>query len=215
MVLAQKVTTPPAHTVTDILLRYLHQTFAIFFTGAATDGDRTLAGGHAVLASHRRPGENFGRSAHGLYIESFYSPVEGIPYRFAKDSGVPLLIASEIDRIRDEYGHGTAVIIPAFNHFEDDHSLWTIVSRAAACNFFQAIHSGQLIVEVEDLNDDAKSPVQGTNVQVLNANTLLMVLEKYKDERRIGATWCILVWAEGKRSLSVADARKLESSRDI
>ena len=154
--------------------------------GGVTEGGKTLAAGHAVLASHRLPQVKFGQSAHGLYIESFDSPTEGVPYTFPSGPAVPPLIASEIDRIRSDHGHGTSVIIPAFNHFEDDDSLWEIVSRAAACNFFQAIHKGQLIVEVEDLHDGGRSPMEGTNVEVLNAKTLPGVLQRYKNERRIG-----------------------------
>lgn len=148
----------------------------------------TLAAGHAVLASHRLPEDEHGRSAHGLYIESFDSPAEDIPYTFVRDLAVPPLIATEIDHIQCMYGHGTAVIIPAFNHFEDEDALWNIVSRAAACNFFQAIHQDQLVVEVEDHSDieDEQSSMTDTNTRVLNTKTLPMVLRQYIDEKRIG-----------------------------
>ena len=158
----------------------------VLYGGLTSDG-QALSGGHAVLASHRVPGEQYGRSAHGLYIASFDSCQDGVPYTFASGSAVPNLIASEIAEIKSLYGHGTAVVIPAFNNFEDNRSLWEIVSRAAACNFFQAIHDGDLIVEVEDPYQGAQRPKPGIGVQVLNSSTLDGVLTKYKDERRSGA----------------------------
>lgn len=160
--------------------------------GSITQEGTKLAAGHAVLASHRLPEDKYERSAYGKYIESFDSPAEGVPYSFVRDSAIPSLIASEINRIQTEHKYGAAVIIPAFNHFEDKESLWDIVSRAAACNFFQAIHQGQLVVEVEDLLDVKQSSIEGANISVLNTRTLPKILRQYKDEKRLGSRGAFL-----------------------
>ena len=118
--------------------------------GGVTEGGMTLASGHAVLASHRSSRKKTLDSAHGFYIEEFGSQDEGVYYTFPEGSSIPPLIRNEVECIRDEHGHGAVVVIPAFNQFEDGSSLWEIVSHAAVCNFFKAIHAGQLIVEVED-----------------------------------------------------------------
>ena len=54
-------------------------------------------------------------------------------------------------RLSQNGGHGTAVLILAFNHFgESPRKLWEIVSTVASRNFNVAIHEGNLIVEVSD-----------------------------------------------------------------
>ena len=92
------------------------------------------------------------------------------------------MIASAIDWIRDEHGHGAAVIVPAFNNFEHDHSLREAVFKASAFNFFQAIHEGRLVVEVVDSEGN----------DVLHADTLREVLAPYRDELRSGRTGAFL-----------------------
>ena len=47
---------------------------------------------------------------------------------------------------RASAGHGTAVIIPAFNNFLENESLWEMVAHAASANFFVAIEDGELEV---------------------------------------------------------------------
>ena len=92
------------------------------------------------------------------------------------------MVASAIERIRAEHGHGAAVIIPAFNNFEHEQSLRDAVFRAAAFNFFQAIHEGRLVVEVVDSEGSG----------VLDAVALREVLAPYRDELRSGRTGAFL-----------------------
>ena len=154
--------------------------------GGITDDGQTLGAGHAVLASHSVPQEDYGRSAHGLYIKSFRQNQDGLQYAFAKGSELPNMSALEVACIREAHGHGTAVIIPAFNNFEDDRSLWEMVSSAAACNFFPAIHDERLIIEVDDSDDSSQHELTSECVRVLNAKTLPSILAKYNDQQRIG-----------------------------
>ena len=154
--------------------------------GGISDDGQTLGAGHAVLASHSVPKETYARSAHGLYVKAFKSSKDRLPYTFAAGVDLPDMIASEVRRVKEAHGHGTTVLIPAFNNFEDDRSLWDMVSSAAACNFFPAIYDGLLIVEVEDLEESSPHEVTSHEVQVLNAKTLPAILNNYKDQQRIG-----------------------------
>lgn len=158
----------------------------ILYGGATKEGN-ILGGGHAVLASHRIAGEKHGRSAHGLFITSFNARHDGVPFTFACNSHVPELIAREIADIRKRHYHGTAVIIPAFNDFEDRRTLWDKVARAAACNFFQAISNGHLVVEVDDPDEGGRTKRPDVGIRVLNSATLVEVLKKFKDELRSDA----------------------------
>ena len=79
-------------------------------------------------------------------------------------------------------GHGTAVIIPAFNNFLEDQSLWSMVAHAASANFFVAIEEHKLEVTVIDHRPNADAAAHA-----LNRTTLSEVLEEHSDKRRAAA----------------------------
>ena len=145
----------------------------VLYGGVTAQGER-FGGGQAVLASHNVAGEPYGRSGRGLYLVSFERSAPDVPFTLARDEALAPLVAREVVGIRETHGHGAVVVIPAFNNFEDNQSLWQAVSRAAAFHFFQAIHEGRLVVEVED----------GDGGGVLDAQTLRAVLESYREEIR-------------------------------
>ena len=151
----------------------------VLYGGLTEDGE-SYGAGQAVLASHRLEGELLGCSGRGVYLESFEPSAPDVPFTLARGKAIPSMIASAIERVREAHGHGAAVIIPAFNNFEHDQSLRETVFKAAAFNFFQAIHDGRLVVEVED----------SAGSGVLDEQTLREVLAPYRDEvrtRRTGA----------------------------
>ena len=145
----------------------------VLYGGLTAEGG-CFGGGQAVLASHSVEGEPVGRSGRGLYLVSFEQSAADVPFTLARDDALPPLVSDELARVRKLYGHGAVVVIPAFNNFEHDESLWEAVSRAVAFHFFQAIHQGMLVVEVEDPDGGG----------VLNAGTLRGVLERYREEQR-------------------------------
>ena len=153
----------------------------VMYGGFVANGE-SYGAGQAVLASHRDDGDWRSRSGRGVYLESFKPTSADVPFTLARGDAIPPLVAAAIDWIRDEHGHGAAVIIPAFNNFEHDQPLRDAVFRAAAFNFFQAIHEGRLVVEVVD-------PKGGG---VLDAATLPDVLAPYRDELRSGRTGAFL-----------------------
>ena len=83
--------------------------------GGLTENGESYGAGQAVLASHRVAGELWSRSGRGVYLESFQPSAAGVPFTLARGEAVPTMVASAIERIRSEHGHGAAVIIPAFN----------------------------------------------------------------------------------------------------
>lgn len=146
----------------------------VLYGGITSEGDR-ICGGHAVVASWVVPGEKHQRSGNGFLIKSF----RNASYDYAEGSSVPSLISGNLDFIQRLSQHGTAVIITGFNNFRQSHSLWDMVSKAASCNFFQAIQEGRLVVQVEDTR-----PGQSRETKKLDHLTLKGVLEKNRNEKR-------------------------------
>lgn len=152
----------------------------VLYGGITMDG-RRIGAGHAVLASHTLENEPHVRAGDGFYIRGFNAG-KGTLYDYASDNELPDLIANALDRIEADSEHGSAVIVPAFNDFLEDDSLWEMVSYAAAANFFVAIEDGELEVTVEDTGCGG-----GGEQQVLNRSTLSSVLETFRDRRRAAA----------------------------
>jgi uncharacterized membrane protein YgcG len=147
-------------------LRYL------LYGGQTKDG-RRIACGRTILASH--PGKKTLMTAEGYLIKSLKDGLDGNLYEFLSRRAHPKIIADRIDEINAEWGHGCAVVIPAFNNFTtNDRSLWDIVSKVAAYNFCPAIQQSRLAIEVCDSN--------GT--QTLDKNTLVDILSQESERVR-------------------------------
>ena len=170
--------------------------------GGLTATGQSYGAGQAILASHRADGDWQSRSGRGVYLESFRPSSTDVPFTLAQGNAIPPVIASAIDWIRDEHGHGAAVIVPAFNNFEHDHSLRDAVFKASAFNFFQAIHEGRLVVEVVDSEGN----------DVLHADTLREVLAPYRDELRSGRTGTFL---SGRKANEAYEALVKGESHEI
>ena len=149
--------------------------------GGLTKGGARIGAGHAVLASHYEAGERHQRSGDGFYIRDFRASHETL-YDYATGRQLPALIAKAVDLIEAETPHGTAVIIPAFNHFLEEQGLWPMVSHAASANFFVAIEEGDLVVCVED-HRWGVDKVPWT----LDRSNLVDVLHNHRDKRRAAA----------------------------
>ena len=148
----------------------------VLYGGVRQDGTR-IGAGHAVLASHTKAGDEHHRDADGYLVRGFGGGAEGHLYDYAAGKAVPPLIDRELDVVADRWGHGSAIVVPAFNSFrEDGATLWDLVSFAAACGFFAAIHHGRLRVEVAEPGTDA--------VRVLDSETVAKVLEDHKERKR-------------------------------
>lgn len=147
------------------------------YGGVVRDGHR-IAAGHAVVASHPGDDEHFLSSASGYYAFTMRNRRFG----FATGDAIPEAISAPLDDIEKWWSHGTAVILPAFNHFgEHDRTLEDMVGEAAACNFFVAIARGQLVVTIEDLRGSGGSSAEALE---LNRDSLRETLSRYRERQR-------------------------------
>ena len=152
----------------------------VLYGGITADG-RRIGAGHAVIASHKEEGELHCREAHGFLIRGFRDDPDAL-FEYATDGGVPPMIARDLDSIQEVGCCGTVVIIPAFNNFLEDKSLWKMVAQAASANFFVAIEEEKLEVMVEE-DLPGKEPKSWT----LDKGNLREVLDTHKDQRRAAA----------------------------
>ena len=168
--------------------------------GGVTANGEWIGSGHAVLASSVQPHQQYQVSGDGFLVKGF----KGGSYEFAMGPSLPNPIAENLDDIQHYSEHGTAVIIPGFNNFRENSSLWDMVSKAAASNFFQAIEEGQLVVQVED-----SRPGQSSVPNSLNRSTLRAVLEANRDEKRSQA------FLSGQRAFDAHDALKFGKPHSV
>ena len=147
--------------------------------GGVREG-RRIGSGHAILASSYTPGEMIPTSGNGYYIVG-HDGWSG-NYVYPEGAEVPSFIGREIDRLERDWGHGSVVIVTAFNGFHEDldgGELWRIVARAAAFNFFAAIEDGFLEVSCEYLDENDVS-----RLEVLTKDSLGDVLGRHRREKR-------------------------------
>lgn len=162
----------------------------VLYGGVTANGGR-IGAGHAVIASQKVSGEQFQRSGDGFLIKEFRKG----SYEYAEGALLPGLITENLDEIEQRSGHGTAVIITGFNNFRESRPLWEMVAKAAACNFFQAIDEGRLVIQVEDCR-----PGQPRAPKSLDRSTLRSVLAANREEKRSPA------FLSGQRAFDAHDA---------
>ena len=149
--------------------------------GAVQANGKRIAAGNAVLASS--PGEDSPCAAGGYLVRRLLNGSGGRFYEFLTAGAIPEVLQSTINDIESEWGHGTAVVIPSFNHFrERPRRLWEIVSTVASRNFNVAIAEGNLVIEVDD-RDVIQTNIDG-DVHRLNAESLRTLLEAHKENQR-------------------------------
>lgn len=166
-------------------------------------GNRKIGSGRAVLASHYLDGEKFLRSNEGRFIRDFDAGVDKL-FKFSYGDGLSGVFSDALKQITADANHGTAVIIPAFNNFNESFDLVDMVFRAASANFFIAIDKGDLEVVVEDCTKSNKS-----NKEILDSNQLEKVLEGFKDSTRSEA------FLSGKRAYEAFRAYKIARKQCI
>ena len=144
----------------------------ILYGGVICDGGQ-IACGWTSLASHLGP--NRLNSPNGYLIEGFGNGHEKRLYEFLSPENFPPLTSKRLDEIQEDWGHGSAFQILAYNHFgERNHKLWDIVAKVASYNFCTSIHRGELVIEVSEGNDEKE----------LNTNSLRITLAQEKDKAR-------------------------------
>ena len=124
----------------------------MLYGGINKNGHRIVSG-RAILATH--PGKKKLLSADGYLVKRFRNGLDGNLYDFLTKTSQPILVTKHLDEIGSEWGHGSVVMIPAFNNFRSDMPFWDIVSKVAAYNFCSAVLREKLVIEVYD-GDDKK-----------------------------------------------------------
>ncbi len=150
----------------------------ILYAGVTQNG-RSIGSGHAVLASHHVIGEKHLHGGDGFFIRDFRAGQNGELFEYSKGSELSGVISKTIAQIRRRSGHGTAVIIPAFNNFLENQTLWDMVAHAASANFFVAIEERKLEVTVIDHRNQSD-----VATQTLKRSTLSEVLEEHSEKKR-------------------------------
>ena len=122
--------------------------------GGVTENGRRIVSGRAILAAH--PGKRDQvNDAKGYLIKGFRKSLDGNLYNFLPRAAHPILLTKHLDAIRKEYGHGCAVLIPAYNYFGNYKTwLWDIVFKVAAYNFAPAIHHKKLVITVSQEGEE-------------------------------------------------------------
>lgn len=144
----------------------------VLYGGLTKDGSR-IASGKVILAAH--PGKKALNDGKGYLIRGFKAGLDGNLYDFLPLQSHPKLIAKHLDVIGEDWGHGCAVLIPAFNQFgSPETSLWEIVSKVAAYNFAPAIHRKKLVITVRQSGEE----------QRLDGSSLTSILKQEQEHRR-------------------------------
>ncbi len=151
-----------------------------------------IASGHTILAS--RAGKNKETlSKDGFFLHDYRDKFDAA-YDFPTNASVPKYIKEKLEWIKKNWDSaGSVVIIPGFNHFHDKNAATPeAIKRAAACNFFIPIATGDLIIQYsgEDRKDDI----------TLDKNELKKVLQSLKDETRRGSQNSFISGANAFRS---------------
>ena len=136
---------------------------------AGINTGKWICSGHAVLASHRDGRTS--HSANGYYINGHVGDAHNYPGK----AHCPPLIRKVLHEIEKGSGHGTAVLVTAFNNFRDTKSaLKDVIAEAAACSFFPAIYDRKLEIIVDTQDEE----------WALNRFNLQDALGKYRENKR-------------------------------
>lgn len=144
--------------------------------GGLSDGNM-IGSGHAILASRENEKGGASLSKDGYFVEALQAHDLFDRYVFPENEEIPSLIRDQLVWIKEQWGTGSVVAVIGFNRFREldsDTGIQEQVFRAAACNFFEAIHGGHLILEIE----------QDDKVVCLDKENLHTVLEEHRIQKR-------------------------------
>lgn len=128
--------------------------------------------GRTVLASHSGQRGKL-NAAQGYLIDDFRNGLDGNLYDFI-GKPYPRVVASFLDQVSSRWGHGSVVMMPVFNNFRNDVTVWDVVSKVAAYNFCPAILQGKLLIEVSEDGETRK----------IDKNALERILEQDRERTR-------------------------------
>ena len=157
----------------------------ILYAGIYKDTkDNEILSGHAILASHK--GQKRKRMVTGDGYLSTKLDMESGKVSFQINGATPKYLSDKLEWVRSNEGTGAVVAIAGFNQFvgseeandlhnsSEDH-IASIVKKATACNFFQPLMEGKLIVEFYRNNKQ---------ICMLDRNSTLEYLKGIQEEKR-------------------------------
>lgn len=173
----------------------------ILYGGRTHDGSAICAG-HAILASHQSNREVCGKD--GYFVRGFQPGKLFDRYIFARDQAVPAYLAERLQWIASRWspGAGTVVAVPCFNEFnirDEDATLWDLIAKPAACNFFAAFANSELCVEVAERD----------SVEKLDAGSIAEVLESVAEQKRSRN------FLSGSRAMSAFETIRWDSHKKV
>ena len=168
-----------------------------------------VAAGHAVLASHSGGTPGSLCSGDGFFVRGFEDGATGRVFKFARDGGIPSFVQERLNDIEAASGHGAAVVLPAFNFFRENRvSFSETVIKAAACNFFAAIHEEQLEVWVEDRD----GPISELT---LDKSNLADTLAECRNQKRARAFLSGARAYDAYRTLELGEDKELQTQQGV
>lgn len=150
----------------------------VVYAGRCKNGGTTaseIASGHAILAAHPDDKQN-SCLPEGYFVEKI-NPKFDEQHTYTNQ--VPPILREQIDAIANSpSGTGAVVGILGFNDFltEDPDGAKDEIMRAAARNFFAAIHQGKMQIKVID--------AKAGREDYLNSDTIEATLRSIQGERR-------------------------------
>ena len=146
--------------------------------------------------------------AEGYLIKGFRSGLRGGLYEFLSEKEHPRIVTEDLNDIAKEWGHGSSIIVTAFNNFRSGGiSLWEIVSKVVSYNFCPAVFRGTLIVEVQ----------VGGETHQLNKESLTEVLEQEQERVRAARADSFFrgLRPSGTNAFSILNALQKDSTETI
>lgn len=168
----------------------------ILYGGRSSPDGPTICAGHAILASRQTGDEVRGKD--GYFVRGFRADKLFDRYIFAKDEQVPRYLDERLRWIEEywEPGTGTVVAVPGFNAFSiRGETLWNLVAKPAACNFFAAFTNNELCVDV----------VENGCVKRLDRSSILDTLESVSGQKRVKS------FLPGSRAMSALETIQVDT----
>lgn len=178
----------------------------VLYGGLSDEG--MICSGHTILASRRDKKDKSSFGKDGYFVNKLNSDDLFDRYVFPQEGEIPPLISEKLKWIKERWGSGSVVAVMGFNRFrESDADIKEQVFQAAACNFFEAIYSGGLIVDVK----------RDGEVDSLQIDNLHDVLKDYREQKRSKdflagsrAYEALLTLEKGKRVPAATDMGDVE-----
>ena len=140
--------------------------------GGVSKTAATTMSAHAVLASHQD--EHGGlREPHGYFIKDHDPRDVKNWFVFPQNEEVPQFVRQPLDEVRQSYGSGSVILIPAFNAFreeiaDDFEKLADRILMATAQNFYPAVQRERLEVTVMQQGHSPKNLKKNNLANYLN-----------------------------------------------